>query len=134
MRMADALKGPGFAVGLAVGILIGLAILWCIMHPQSGGLVVRILARICAVVALGFGVNWLVTPLADLAAGHRDVQYESPLGQGTFGSAIGWGAGALVFGIAALVLSFIRTGTRPHKPSENSAPAEHKPEEFVSRP
>jgi hypothetical protein len=131
--MGDILKSPGFVVGLAVGILIGLAVLWCILHPRIGGLVVRLIARICAVVALGFGVNWLVTPLGDLAAGHRDVNYESPLGHGGFGSAIGWGAGGVVFGITALVLSFLRTRARPKIPSENNAPAEPKAQELVDR-
>jgi hypothetical protein len=129
--MGDMLKSPGFAVGLAAGILIGLAVLWCVSNPAHGGMVIRLIARICAVVAFGFGVNWLVTPLGDLATGHRDVNYESPLGQGGFGPAIGWGAGAMVFGIAALVLSFLRTRSKPKTPSDNSAPPDHKAEEFA---
>jgi hypothetical protein len=132
--MVDMVKSPGFAMGLALGALLGVAIQYCILHPHFGGMLVRLLARISAVVALAFGVGWLVTPLGDLATGHRDEHYESPLGQGGFGSAMGWGASGVIFGIAALVLSFLRLAGKARVPSDNNVPGDHPlPEEVVNR-
>jgi len=112
----DLFTGPGFLIGLFLGVLIGWVTLWSFLNPLVG----RVVARVCAVLAMGFGVNWLVTPFADAMSRVTNAQYESPMGRGGFGVALGWGAGALVFGIAALVLSFLRAGRRTVLPEEEN--------------
>jgi hypothetical protein len=108
-----------FLIGVVLGILIGWVILWSFQNPTVG----RTVARILAIVPIGFGVSWLVTPIGDLLTNARDRQYESPLGKGQFGAALGWGAGALVAGVLVLVLSFLRTGGRAAAPKEE--PRDH---------
>jgi hypothetical protein len=112
--MQEVFRGPGFVVGLFAGIVLGLIGLWCVLQPQVG----RIAGRVLALIALGFGVNWIITPLADLAAGQRDTHYDNPLGNGGFGWALGSGAGAFVVGVTGLVLSFLRTRPKTAAPKE----------------
>jgi hypothetical protein len=100
----DILAGPGILVGLFLGVLVGWVTLWSFLNPQVG----RVVARIVAVAAIGFGVVWTVTPIGDSLNGVSDPQYHSPLGKGGFGVALGWGIGGLALGILVLVLSFLR--------------------------
>jgi hypothetical protein len=120
----DLLSEPAFLVGIALGILIGWITLWCFLNPLVG----RIVARLGAVAAIAFGVNWLVTPISNRLAGVSNPHYHSAMGDGDFGVALGWGAGGFVFGIAALTLSFLRVreGARPL--NEKQSPLERKAE------
>ena len=120
----DLFKNPSFLVGLALGITIGWLTIWCYLNPTLG----KVVARIVGVLALAFGANWLVTPLTDRAAGVRDIRYHSPLGEGDFGVALGWGAFGLVVGVAALALSFVRMGPRPAVVAAPKVPPEPKVE------
>jgi len=110
----DFLAGPGFLVGLFLGVLLGWVTLWSFLNPQVG----RIAARIVAVAAIGFGVAWTVTPIADSLNGVSDPHYDSPLGKGGFGVALGWGLGGLALGILVLVLSFLRPARKTGPPME----------------
>jgi hypothetical protein len=110
--------GPGFFLGLFLGILIGWVTLWSFLNPAVG----RIVIRIVAVVVIGFGVNWIVTPLIDAANDVPNPRYESPLGHGGYGPAFGWGAGGLAAGIMALVFSFLRGKKMPPREANGKAP------------
>jgi hypothetical protein len=94
----DLFSGPGFYVGLALGVIVGWVTLWSYLRPLVG----RIVARIIAIGAIGIGVNGMVTPISDFAAGTTTIRYYSPFGEGSFGVAPGWGAGALAFGLPPL--------------------------------
>ena len=110
--------GPGFLVGLVLGVLMGWVTLWSFLNPMVG----RTVARICAVIAIGIGVEWLVTPISDLVRDVQDPHYYSPFGTGGFGSALGWGAGCLVIGIFFLVLSFLGPRSKGNGRQEDSKP------------
>jgi hypothetical protein len=107
-------SGADFIVGVALGVLVGWVSLWSFLNPWVG----KVIARIFALGAIGFGANWIVTPLVDYSRGETHASYYSPLGQGSFGPAIGWGVGGLVFGGAALALSFVRMTPRSQPPQE----------------
>jgi hypothetical protein len=108
----------GATVGGAVGVLLGVVGLWSFLNPTVG----RIVARVVAIGALGFGVGWIVTPIIDLAADRTKVEYHSPLGDGDAAVALGWGAAAFSFGVLALVLSFLRFGNKAAPPKEELRP------------
>jgi hypothetical protein len=112
-------SGPGVLIGFFLGVLVGWVTLWSFLNPQVG----RIVARIGAIFAIGFGVMWIVTPIADLIDGKRDPRYESLVGHGGSGDALGWGAGAFVVGIMALVFSFLRKGGKVTPKQEDKASA-----------
>ena len=109
------------------GLGPGRLFLWGFLNP----VVARILARIVGVVLIGIGIMWVVAPIADKAAGVQG-NYTSPFGQGGFGPALGWGAGSLIAGILALVLSFLQVSTTWAKPvREKPAPSySEKPEKL----
>jgi hypothetical protein len=107
--------GPGFLAGLVLGVLIGWVSLWSYLNPAVG----KTVARICAVIVIGIGVQWLVTPIYDQLREVENPHYYSPFGTGGYGPALGWGAGCLVVGITFLVLSFLRTGATGITPKED---------------
>jgi hypothetical protein len=45
----DWFSGPGFVTGLALGVVVGWVTLWSFLNPHVG----RLVARICAVAAVG---------------------------------------------------------------------------------
>jgi hypothetical protein len=114
----DWLEHPAFLVGIFLGIVIGWVSLWSFQNPAVG----RLLARAFAVLALGFGVVWLVTAIVDLLRDVPEMRYHSPLGSGGIGAAFGWGAGGLAAGITALVLSFLGSAKKPVAGKENTLP------------
>jgi hypothetical protein len=88
---------------LTLIVLIGLVI-WCVVQPIAG----RALARVFSVLSLGTGAGVLVWGICAASIGET---IRSPFGMdaliATPSEAIGWGAGFLVAGITALVLSCI---------------------------
>jgi hypothetical protein len=68
-------------------------------------------------------VAWTVTPIGDSLAGVSDPHYDSPLGKGGFGVALGWGAGGLVLGITTLILTFLRPGGKASAAREEPRPS-----------
>jgi hypothetical protein len=110
----DLLSSPGLLVGFFLGVLVGWVTLWSFLNPQVG----KIVARAFAVVAIGIGVTWIVTPITDILAEVKDPHYESPFGKGGIGPALGWGVGATVAGLMALVFSFLRGSAKREAPKE----------------
>lgn len=112
--MADFIEHPAFYVGILLGLVLGWVTLWCFLDRWIGKIVVRILAVCC----IGIGIQWIVTPVADLLhGGSSAVMYESPMGHGGFGAALGWGVGSLAIGILGMVLTFVRFRSSPAIPS-----------------
>jgi hypothetical protein len=102
--MPNIFDQPAFAVGALSGVVLGWITLWCFLNRWVG----KIVARILAVYCIGFGIEWIATPLSDLIRDRGTVgTYVSPLGSGGFGSALGWGVGGLTVGILTLVLTFL---------------------------
>jgi hypothetical protein len=116
--MPELFSSPGFVVGVLLGIVLGWVSLWSFLNPTVG----RTVARILAIACLAFGVNWIVTPVADILRGNSSARYYSLLGTGDFGPALGWGAAGLVAGLLALGFSFFRTGPRPTLKAGDTAP------------
>lgn len=108
--MDNIVNQPAFYIGGLLGVVLGWITLWCFLNRSIG----KIVARIIAVFLMGYGINWIVTPVADLLHGTGMVSYYSPLGGGGFGVALGWGVGGLTTGILAMVLTFLRL--RPATP------------------
>jgi hypothetical protein len=96
------LSSPSFIVGLIGGILLGWASLWCFLNPTVG----RAVVRIFAVLALGTGVWFLAVAVVDMLHGEVN-NYALPGMVANSTTVWGWGAGCLVAGITALVLSFL---------------------------
>jgi len=87
---------------LALIVMIGLVI-WSVLQPMAG----KALTRVFSVLSLGTGAGALVWGICAASMGET---IRSPFGMNSLittpSEAIGWGAGFLVAGITALVLSF----------------------------
>jgi len=97
----------------AIGVPLLLAVvllLWCFIKPNVG----RMFARILAVLAIGLGIGVLTWGIVAASLGEA---IRSPIGLASLISvpseAIGWGAGCLAGGIAALVLSLVGGCKKP---------------------
>jgi hypothetical protein len=94
---------PLTARSLMVALVV-VFLLWCLIRPNVG----RLFARIVAVFGIGTGVGVLTWGICAVALGDT---MRTPVGFEGFiaepSEAIGWGAGLLAGGIAAMVVSFV---------------------------
>jgi hypothetical protein len=111
-----------FFSGLLLGILLGWLTIWSYLYPAVG----RLLGRIFAVVTLSIGLGMLVWGITGAAMNHQIGRLEiGAIQVREVPEALAWGAGFLLSGIVALVLSFFGAARRPglQKEQEKLPPA-----------
>ncbi len=107
-----------FFLGLLLGVIVGWLTLGCYHNPAVRTMVAgigRTVVWAFAVAAVSAGTGFLVWGIVAQARGEPIVFYPLPGHQLFRGSveAIAWGAGLLVAGVAAFVLSFLGRVRRP---------------------
>jgi hypothetical protein len=113
----------GLVIGLVAGVLIGWVTLWSYLNPMIG----RIVGRIVAIAAIANGIAWIITPNINLAFGDKGRDYDFGTGKGDYAMAIGNGAGWFIFGVLALVLSFLHIRKKAAPPKEEPQPRTEEP-------
>ena len=98
-----------FILGLLVGFILGMILTVVIVRPRVG----QAIARIIAVILLGAGVGMLVWGIYAISTNQEisPIQFGFILVEKAY-EIMAYGAGAFFAGVVALVLSFVRLGSR----------------------